>query len=701
MKKILICIAVILSPIQILAGSFVTKEGVSVEYYTKYVGNEYGAVIGKQDNTTAISTDTEGAITIPDIIEVTYGSDSYSLKVIGIASRAFQSCNKLTSINLSSNVKEIEKYAFCLCSSLKTFSIPEGITTIEEAVFKNSQGLTSITIPESVTTIKESAFAGCSGLTSITIPENVTTIGGYAFAGCSGLLSITIPADVTTIGSYAFAACTSLTSFAIPPQITKIEDYTFSQCTGLTSFFIPNNVTSIGNSAYENCTNLTSLSLPKNIESIGTQAFYGCTALTSIYSKIQEPFALPNGVFKKNNNSTNKATLFVPYGKYNTYNSTSGWGTDVYINESSPTIGDTFTSFVSFGSDPVETEFLVTSESPLEVQIGYDETPAFPSGFTSNKCDIPTGFVNVDDYRFRITGLGKNAFKNCTDLTSLTIPNNITNIENAFSGCTNLNSVIVNWRDPKKIVIADDCFDEILNNAVLNVPAGTKDKYSEHEVWGNFAAIEEAGALSVGDISSCNGMVATLPIYLRSNDEIAGFQFRLILPEGVSAVEEDGEVVVTLTDRTNGFTVMGRRDIDEENVYLFVGLSLNGVSVSSGEDAIMNVKLNITDGINIGEYNIEMDEIYLSTSSYETLPDEKTWGELTIMDYMLGDANGDGKISITDAVGIVNYILGNASANFHDKAADVNGDGKISITDAVAVVNIILNQSAEVKKKPA
>ena len=65
-----------------------------------------------------------------------------------------------------------------------------------------------------------------------------------------------------------------------------------------------------------------------------------------------------------------------------------------------------------------------------------------------------------------------------------------------------------------------------------------------------------------------------------------------------------------------------------------------------------------------------------------------------------GDANGDGSVTITDAVAIVNYILGNPSANFNLEAANVNGDTddegkpKITITDAVAVVNIILNSGS-------
>ena len=58
---------------------------------------------------------------------------------------------------------------------------------------------------------------------------------------------------------------------------------------------------------------------------------------------------------------------------------------------------------------------------------------------------------------------------------------------------------------------------------------------------------------------------------------------------------------------------------------------------------------------------------------------------------LMGDVNNDTKVTITDAVGLVNCILGNPSAEFNDDAADVNQDGNITITDAVSVVNIILN----------
>ena len=69
-------------------------------------------------------------------------------------------------------------------------------------------------------------------------------------------------------------------------------------------------------------------------------------------------------------------------------------------------------------------------------------------------------------------------------------------------------------------------------------------------------------------------------------------------------------------------------------------------------------------------------------------------GTLTIVAPVLGDANGDGGVTITDAVAIVNQILGNPSNDFDASNADVNHDDKITITDAVGVVNIILNNGS-------
>ena len=57
-----------------------------------------------------------------------------------------------------------------------------------------------------------------------------------------------------------------------------------------------------------------------------------------------------------------------------------------------------------------------------------------------------------------------------------------------------------------------------------------------------------------------------------------------------------------------------------------------------------------------------------------------------------GDVNSDGKVDITDAVLIINRILGHSVSSFNFFTADTNDDGTININDAVQIVSIILSK---------
>ncbi len=57
-----------------------------------------------------------------------------------------------------------------------------------------------------------------------------------------------------------------------------------------------------------------------------------------------------------------------------------------------------------------------------------------------------------------------------------------------------------------------------------------------------------------------------------------------------------------------------------------------------------------------------------------------------------GDVNGDGKVDISDAVLLINKILGQPVSSFHPYNADVNDDGIININDAVMTISIILGK---------
>lgn len=95
-----------------------------------------------------------------------------------------------------------------------------------------------------------------------------------------------------------------------------------------------------------------------------------------------------------------------------------------------------------------------------------------------------------------------------------------------------------------------------------------------------------------------------------------------------------------------------------------------------------------------GEY-----EITVSGAEAENYDITHVAGKLTIEepDFVPGDANGDGKVNVTDIVEIVSYIMGKPSNRFVFTAADVTGDGDVNVTDIVSVVNIIMsNPSREI-----
>jgi hypothetical protein len=293
--------------------------------------------IYKGMNESAIANYTRGSIDLNEVWSESGGLGThYQVTSIGIY--AFYICWGLTSVDIPSSVTSIEEDAFGYCG-LFSIAIPSSVTSIGNNAFECCRNLTYIDIPSSVTSIGFGVFQNCSSLTSINIPSSVTSIDLCLFSGCSDLTSIAVEsgnsvydsrnncnAIIETASNTLVAGCKNT---KIPTNVTKIGEDAFFSCNGLTSVVIPSSVTSIGGGAFFYCSGLSSIEIPNNVTSIGQGAFSSCKSLTSITSYITDVFETGQESFYGCDN----ATLYVPKGLVNTYQSTADWNSIKKIEE--------------------------------------------------------------------------------------------------------------------------------------------------------------------------------------------------------------------------------------------------------------------------------------------------------------------------------------------------------------------------------
>ena len=189
--------------------------------------------------------------------------------------------------------------------------------------------------------------------------------------------------------------------------------------------------------------------------------------------------------------------------------------------------------------------------------------------------------------------------------------------------------------------------------------------------------------LRMEDFTIAPGETMQVSLLLDNETPMTAFQADLYLPDGLTMDRQ----TVALTDRKAADHNIATC-VQPDGAIRFMSYSMSVRPYSGNSGALVTFQLTADETLN-GPVMIMMKNIVLtSTAGRET---EQADTSCTVTTVTLGDANGDGEVTITDGTLLINYLLNGTASSFNERNADVNGDGEVTITDAIDLINRLIN----------
>ena len=407
--------------------------------------------------------------------------------VTEIGMGAFNSCLSLTSITIPKGVTYIDEFTFNECHSLTSVVIPRSVTRIGSSAFSGCDGVKDVYYAGSQSQwngieisdgndslLSTDIHFDPSGSTgSGTFGDNLTwsvdaegtlTISGTGaipdfeyvmgetpnsiYGGANTpwrsylIRKVVVNEGITSVGSIALAYLEKMESISLPASLRELGSHALANNFGLKQIVLPENLETLDEMALFQCSGLSSLHIPAGVKSIGESAIDGCRLDSITVDEANTAFCAEDGVLYTKDKkellaiTSNRTELTIPdsvtrvgsalfFDGQNIVSVTIGAQCDWGMNLS---LCNRLEQITVVDSNP----YLCAKDNVLFSKDGT-ELIVYPSARPSTSYTVPAGTKKI----------GIQAFGDCQNLTSIVLPDGLTEIDSSGIGCAYLAEITI------------------------------------------------------------------------------------------------------------------------------------------------------------------------------------------------------------------------------------------------------------------
>lgn len=460
---------------------------------------------------------------------------------------------------------------------------------------------------------------------ALRLDEGITAIQDGAFAGCANLTSVTLSKSLQYIGNEAFRDCGSLCWVTLPQQLIGI-----------------------GEKAFDGCTKLTSIVVPGTVGRIGDRAFEPTIILRGHKNSASEDYIKDNGgTFRQ-----------VDYHKLA---SSSGQldGLEWTLRDGAMT---------------------VTGKGTLNL----GSLEAYP-------WDALRGDIVTLELGEGITEVDTQAFALCRKLTKVTVPASLEKTaQGAFPEDVEIiapaeeaaqTAEVTQATEPKEVTGETEVTEATEAAEATEATKATEATEATEttemtETTAPAEAAEEADpktpaqlALTVGQATAQPGQQVKLTLSISGNPGLCGLNFTIDYDHTRLTLEDYDclDSQLTASDWSLG---LGE---GEKALWL-------QSDATDAEGEILTLVFRVSDAAPLGDTTVTLTDITGVDEGAKLLKPVCVSGGVTVSSGLLGDVNGDDRVTAADEKRLRRYLAG-AKVAIETGNADMNGDGAIDLVD--------------------